>query len=64
VLAVGADGASISTDRGRSWRPFGAVGFHSIARGRDGAVFACGNGGRVARLVTGARAGCGGSLLR
>lgn len=50
VLAVGEAGASFSRDRGQTWRPFGSEGFHALARGRDGAVFACGGGGRVARL--------------
>ncbi len=52
-LAVGEAGASISADAGRSWRPFGAFGFHAVARGRDGSVVACGSGGRIARLVDG-----------
>jgi len=51
VLACGPNGCSVSADRGRSWREFGATGFHAIARGRDGSVFACGSDGRVARLA-------------
>jgi photosystem II stability/assembly factor-like uncharacterized protein len=50
LLAVGSHGASLSVDRGRSWRPFGATGFHALAVGRDGRVWACGSDGRVARL--------------
>ena len=50
-LAVGERGCSLSTDHGRTWQSFGREGFHAIARGRDGSVFACGGGGRVARLV-------------
>ncbi|HEX5054483.1 MAG TPA: oxidoreductase [Planctomycetota bacterium] len=52
VLAVGSHGASVSDDRGRTWRSFGEQGFHSVAIGRDASVFACGSGGRVARLQT------------
>ncbi|HEU4420430.1 MAG TPA: YCF48-related protein [Planctomycetota bacterium] len=51
VLAVGSHGSSLSRDRGRSWRPFGTDGFHSVAMGRDGSVWACGSDGRVARLA-------------
>ena len=50
VLAVGETGASLSLDRGAHWQPFGSAGFHAIVRGSDGSVFACGGGGRVARL--------------
>ena len=50
VMAVGSHGCSLSRDRGRSWRPFGTEGFHSVAMGRDGSVWACGSEGRVARL--------------
>jgi len=51
LLAVGSDGASVSRNRGRSWRPFGDVGFHAVAVARDGAVWVCGSDGRVARLL-------------
>ena len=51
VLAVGSDGSSLSSDRGRSWLPFGKEGVHSVAMGRDGSVWACGSEGRVARLA-------------
>ncbi|MGC6488888.1 MAG: WD40/YVTN/BNR-like repeat-containing protein [Planctomycetota bacterium] len=51
VLAVGSHGASWSTDGGRTFAPFGDEPFHSVARARDGAVWACGAGGRVARLA-------------
>ena len=51
LIAVGEGGASYSNDVGRTWQPFGTEGFHALAKGRDGAVFACGGGGRVARLV-------------
>jgi photosystem II stability/assembly factor-like uncharacterized protein len=51
LLAVGEGGASFSNDGARRWQPFGSEGFHALAKGRDGAVFACGGGGRIARLV-------------
>jgi photosystem II stability/assembly factor-like uncharacterized protein len=50
LLAVGSHGASYSADMGRSWARFGETGFHSLCLGRDGAVWACGSDGRVARL--------------
>jgi hypothetical protein len=51
LVAVGEGGASYSNRVGKSWQPFGKEGFHAIGKARDGAVFACGGGGRVARLV-------------
>lgn len=50
LLAVGSHGASYSADMGRSWARFGETGFHSLSLGRDGAVWAGGSDGRVARL--------------
>ncbi|MEZ6037759.1 MAG: YCF48-related protein [Planctomycetota bacterium] len=50
LVAVGSHGASVSGDGGATWRAFGNVGFHALAVGRDGAVWACGSDGRVARL--------------
>jgi hypothetical protein len=51
VLAVGPQGASLSGDGGRTWTQFGADGYHAVAKGGDGSVWACGSDGRVARLV-------------
>lgn len=51
VLAVGERGASLSSDSGHTWQPFGELGFHAAATGPVGSVFACGSGGRIARLV-------------
>ena len=51
VLAVGSHGASWSGDGGRTFLPFGEEGFHCVACAPDGAVWACGADGRVARLV-------------
>jgi photosystem II stability/assembly factor-like uncharacterized protein len=51
VLAVGSHGASFSKDGGRSYEPFGDAPFHSVAQAPGGAVWACGAGGRVGRLM-------------
>lgn len=51
LVAVGSHGASWSADGGRTWRPLGDEGWHALARGADGSVFACGSDGRVGRLV-------------
>jgi photosystem II stability/assembly factor-like uncharacterized protein len=50
LLAVGSHGTSVSTDAGRSWRNVDANGFHALATGRDGSVWAAGAAGRVALL--------------
>lgn len=50
LLAVGSHGASVSIDGGRSWQPFGYRGFHGVAVGSDGSIWACGDDGSVARL--------------
>lgn len=50
ALAVGPAGASVSCDRGQTWQLFGRSGFHALARGGDGAIWACGSDGRVAKL--------------
>jgi len=50
ALAVGSGGASLSCDGGKTWQLFGQTGFHSLARGADGTVWACGSDGRVAKL--------------
>lgn len=49
LLAVGSHGCSGSADRGATWRSLGDVGFHAVARGVDGTVWACGSDGRVVR---------------
>ncbi|MBL9079590.1 MAG: oxidoreductase [Planctomycetes bacterium] len=55
LLAVGSHGASESSDGGRTWRPFAGVGLHALAMAADGAVWACGDAGRVERLPRAAR---------
>jgi photosystem II stability/assembly factor-like uncharacterized protein len=49
LLAVGSHGCSGSADGGRTWRSLGDVGFHAVACGVDGTVWACGSDGRVVR---------------
>jgi len=49
LLAVGSHGCSGSADRGVTWRSLGDVGFHAVACGVDGTVWACGSDGRVVR---------------
>ncbi len=55
AIAVGPTGSDISTDGGRSWRPFDTGSFDSVACGSDGACWASGEQGRVARLGYGLR---------
>lgn len=50
AIAVGSHGASLTRDAGRTWHAFGDLGFHAVDVGRDGAVYACGADGRIARL--------------
>jgi photosystem II stability/assembly factor-like uncharacterized protein len=50
LLAVGSHGTSVSHDGGRAWRNVDAPGFHALAIGRDGSVWAAGAAGRVACL--------------
>lgn len=59
LLATGESGdvagTSLSTDGGRSWRHLTDVGFHTLdcAGGKDGACWAAGGRGRVARVAAG-----------
>ena len=55
LLAVGSHGCSGSADGGVAWRSLGDVGFHAVARGVDGSVWACGSDGRVVRWLLAAR---------
>jgi len=49
LIAVGPNGADLSTDGGRSWAPLGAEGFHAASL-LVGTGWAVGEKGRVARL--------------
>lgn len=51
AVAVGPSGSDITHDGGRSWRAFSDTGFDSVDCTADGACWASGSGGRVARLV-------------
>ncbi|GAB4151666.1 MAG: oxidoreductase [Planctomycetota bacterium] len=49
-VAVGPAGSSLSRDGGRTWTRLSALGFHVVRAAPDGAVWAAGSGGRIARL--------------
>ncbi|MFL6210375.1 MAG: WD40/YVTN/BNR-like repeat-containing protein [Pyrinomonadaceae bacterium] len=52
LVAVGPTGADYSLNRGQSWRPIAAAGYHSVSFAQHGAVgWAVGEGGRVAKYV-------------
>jgi photosystem II stability/assembly factor-like uncharacterized protein len=48
-IAAGSHGCSVSRDGGRTFTPVAGEGFHALAAARDGAIWAAGAGGRVAR---------------
>ncbi len=50
VIAVGPSGSDISHDQGRTWETFSDTGFDSVVCTTDGACWASGSKGRVARL--------------
>lgn len=50
ALAVGPTGSDVTVDGGRTWREFDAGSFDSVQCARDGACWASGEQGRVARL--------------
>ena len=50
-LAVGRAGADLSTDDGLTWQPLGEEGFYTVSVAADGAVWAAGAEGRIARLM-------------
>jgi photosystem II stability/assembly factor-like uncharacterized protein len=53
VLAVGPSGSDVSRDGGATWTQFDDGSFDSVECARDGACWASGAAGRVARLATG-----------
>ncbi|MDQ1612425.1 MAG: hypothetical protein QOG00_2356 [Pyrinomonadaceae bacterium] len=56
LVAVGPSGSDYSTDDGASWKSFGAEGFHTASFTRtDGAGWAAGEQGRVAKYLGAAR---------
>lgn len=50
LIAVGPTGSDLSTDAGRTWTSFDATRYDAVACTGDGACWASGPGGRVARL--------------
>ena len=50
ALAVGPTGSDISTDGGRTWKRFDTGSFDAVLCARDGACWASGENGRVAKL--------------
>jgi hypothetical protein len=46
VIAVGTNGADLSTDGGQTWQPLAAEGYHAVQRG-----WAVGAKGRIARVT-------------
>jgi photosystem II stability/assembly factor-like uncharacterized protein len=51
ALAVGPSGSDVTTDAGRTWSPFDSGSFDSVECSPDGACWASGEQGRVAKLV-------------
>jgi photosystem II stability/assembly factor-like uncharacterized protein len=51
ALAVGPSGSDVSTDAGRTWSAFDQGSFDSVECANDGACWASGEQGRVARLI-------------
>jgi photosystem II stability/assembly factor-like uncharacterized protein len=51
AVAVGPSGSDLTRDGGRTWSTFSDTGFDSVQCVPDGACWASGSGGRVARLV-------------
>ncbi|MEM7308172.1 MAG: oxidoreductase [Planctomycetota bacterium] len=51
LLAAGPTGTDVSLDAGRTWTAHSEVGWHVLAVGGDGAVWAAGSDGRIARLA-------------
>lgn len=51
LIAIGPQGADVSTDDGRTWMPFGSEGFHTFSFSQSGAVgWGAGNRGKIGRL--------------
>lgn len=50
LIAVGPQGSDVSYDAGRAWTAVDGPGFHVVSATPDGAVWAAGGAGRVARL--------------
>jgi hypothetical protein len=53
AIAVGPTGSDITYDAGRTWHRFDSGSLHGVQCTKDGACWASGAGGRVARLTLG-----------
>jgi len=53
LVATGPSGSDYSLDGGASWAPIGGAGYHAISFARSGAGWAVGEGGRIAKFITG-----------
>lgn len=51
AVAVGPGGSDVSLDAGHRWSPFGTGGYDTVGCATDGACWAAGGQGRVARLL-------------
>jgi photosystem II stability/assembly factor-like uncharacterized protein len=51
LLAAGPSGTDRSDDGGATWRAMGEEGYHALSVARDGAAWAVGEGGRIARAA-------------
>jgi len=51
LVAVGPSGSDLSPDAGRSWVAIAGPGFHVVSIAPDGAIWAAGAEGRIARLT-------------
>jgi photosystem II stability/assembly factor-like uncharacterized protein len=51
LVAVGPTGADVSIDDGQTWKPMGTGGFHALSFAADGAGWAVGEEGRIARFA-------------
>ncbi len=50
LVTVGPSGSDYSLDGGASWTPIGGPGYHAVSFARDGAGWAVGEGGRIAKF--------------
>ena len=50
LVTAGPTGSDYSIDGGRSWMPIGETGFHTLSFAPDGACWAAGGDGRIAKL--------------
>ncbi len=51
LVTVGRQGTDFSIDGGKTWKPFGSLGFYVVSSAKDGSTWAAGANGRIAKLV-------------